>query len=453
MVFERVSLQRSIPMLFGFVLLMISALPAAAISLLRDADIEYALTKIATPVLQAAGLSPNRVKILLVNDDSFNAFVIDSRTIFLNYGLVLKVSDSSMLQAVIAHEAAHIQNGHISRRIENFKSAQGTSGLGLALAVLAAAAGAGEAAGGIALGTQSAAQRSFLAHTRAEESSADRSAASYMLYAGIDPRGLVRLHEAFVDQELLSAVRQDPYVRSHPLSRDRARAARAFVEANVPEKIELNTETEYWFQRARAKISAFTRSPKWTMRRASSEAEADIRLMREAVAYHRQNELGASLSKMNAALQERPNDAYYLDLKGQILMENRRWSDALSAYEQALELTPSNALILAGYGKALLASGQSRKAIEIMEKAHNRDFRNPRLLRDMAVAYAQTGQNGMASLVTAERYALSGRILDAGVHARRAVALLPRGSAAWRRAEDVLIAAERAQKGKRKRNR
>jgi len=156
---------------------------------------------------------------------------------------------------------------------------------------------------------------------------------------------------------------------------------------------------------------------------------------------------------MNAALQERPNDAYYLDLKGQILMENRRWSDALSAYEQALALPPSNALILAGYGKALLASGQSRKAIEIMEKARNRDFSNPRLLRDMAVAYAQTGQNGMASLVTAERYALSGRILDAGVHARRAVALLPRGSAAWRRAEDVLIAAERAQKGKRKRNR
>ena len=85
-----------------------------------------------------------------------------------------------------------------------------------------------------------------------------------------------------------------------------------------------------------------------------------------------------------------------------------------------------------------------------MERSRNLDFRNALVLRDMSQAYAKTGQNGMAALVTAERYALSGRFEDAGLHAKRAVALLPRGSATWRRAQDVLLAYEQIQKRKRR---
>ena len=68
------------------------------------------------------------------------------------------------------------------------------------------------------------------------------------------------------------------------------------------------------------------------------------------------------------------------------------------------------------------------------------------MMRDLAVAYARTGNPGMASLATAERYALLGRFEDAGIHAKRAVGLLPRGSAGWNRAQDVLDAAKTAGK-------
>ncbi len=172
--------------------------------------------------------------------------------------------------------------------------------------------------------------------------------------------------------------------------------------------------------------------------------------MREAVAFHRQTNLRKSLNALGGALAQRPNDAYYHELKGQILMENRRWSEALSAYRRAVDLAPSEPLILGGYGRALLAAGKPKQAIQAMEKARSRDFRDARLLRDMSLAYAKTGQNGMAALVTAERYALQGRMDDAGRHAKRASSLLPRGSATWRRAQDVLIAAEQYQKRKNK---
>lgn len=450
MVIDRLSRLASIPaILLSALFLIASALPSAAINLLRDADIEHGLNRLAAPILNAAGLNAKRVRILVVNDSSFNAFVVDSQTIFVNYGLILKVTSPEMLQAVIGHEAAHIANGHLSRRMQNMRSARSASGLGIALAVLAAAAGAGEAAAGIAAGTQSSALRGFLAHTRAEESSADRSAAGYLTRAGITPQGLVDLHQIFAGQDLLSTANQDPYMRSHPLSRDRLRAAKAYV-ASFGDQSKPNADADYWFARVRGKLSAYTRAPKWTQRRAREEASKDIRLMREAVAYHRQRNLKKSLQALNGALAQRPNDAYYHDLKGQIYLENRRWNDALSAYRRAVDLAPSEPLILGGYGRSLLAAGQPKQAIKAMEKARARDFRDTRLLRDLSLAYAKTGQNGMAALVTAERYALQGRMEDAGRHATRASALLPRGSAAWRRAQDVLVAAEQYQKRKNK---
>ncbi|MEL0436421.1 M48 family metalloprotease [Phycobacter sp. K97] len=451
MTFDRFSRLASIPALaFCLMAYAATAVQAASIGLLRDADVEYALNRLAAPVLQAAGLNAKRMKILVVNESSYNAFVLDSQTIFIHYGLILKSHSPEMLQAVIAHEAAHIANGHIARRMQNMRSAGSAAGLGLALAALAAAAGAGgEAASGIAIGTQSSALRGFLSHTRAEESSADRSAAGYLSRAGVSPKGLVDLHQTFAGQEVLSARHQDPYMRSHPLSRDRIRAAQAYV-ASHGDLSAPNPEADYWFARLRGKLSGFIRAPKWTLRRAGEEAHKDIRLMREAIAYHRLKNRKKALAAINAAISLRPADAYYAELKGQILMENREWNAALSAYQSAVSLAPRDPLILASYGRAQLAAGQPKAAIQTLEKSRGIDFRNSFLLRDMAQAYAQTKQTGLAALVTAERYALQGRLDDAGIHAKRATALLPTGSPAWRRAQDVLVAYERSEKRKRR---
>ncbi|WP_171122207.1 MULTISPECIES: M48 family metalloprotease [unclassified Ruegeria] len=451
MAFERVSRLASIPaLLLIAVTWFSSAIQTAAQSLIRDPDIEYGLRELAFPVLRAAGLNTNRVQILVVNDSTFNAFVIDYNAIYLNYGLILTVESPEMLQAVIAHEAAHIANGHLARRVANLKAAQRNAQLGTALALVVAAAGGGEAAAGIAAGTSGSALRSFLAHTRAEESSADRSAASYLRWAGISPSGMVALHQKFAGQELLSTINQDPYMRSHPTSRERLRAAEAFME-EFGDKAQPNQSADYWFARTKGKLSAFLRSPTWTMRRAKEESARDIRLMREAAAYHQNRDLANARAAVNQALDIRPDDPFYYELKGQILLENRKVQDAVAAYGKAVDLAPNNALILAGYGRALLAQGQTNNALQVLEKARNRDYRNARLMQDLGVAYAKIGNKGMASAVTAERYALQGRLADAGIHARRAVGQLPEGSPGWQRAQDVLIASEQAKKTKRKR--
>ncbi len=428
--------------LLSLCLALIAAPPARALTVLRDADIEYALGELAKPIFGAAGLSPSQVRVLVVDDPSLNAFVADNAHILLHSGMILKLESAEALQAVLAHEAAHIANGHISRRVANMRNARTAAGLGLILAGVAATQNA-EAGIGLAAGTQSAVLRNFLAHTRAEEAAADQSSVRYMARAGIDPQGAVDVMEIFRGQEALSVSRQDPYMLSHPMSRDRLRALKGFAAA-YGDTGPGNPAAEYWFQRAKGKLSAFQRNPSWTLRRARDSGSQDIRLMREAVAHHKRADLTKALGAMDGALRLRPNDPFLLDLKGQILLESRQAQAAVATYRQATRFAGGNALIEAGLGRALLAAGDARAALQALERARGRDGQDPRLMRDLAVAYAQIGQTGQASVATAERYALQGRMKDAALHAERAMALLPRGSAAWRRAEDVAITAKAA---------
>jgi len=426
---------------------VIAAAPARAQSLIRDAEIEYALAKVAEPLITAAGLSPGNVRVLVVKNSKLNAFVIDANHILIHSGLILKVERVAELQAVIAHEVAHIANGHLSRRAVNARIAGTAAKFGLLLSVaVAAASGNSEAAAGVAIGSANSARRVFFGHTRAEEASADLSALRYMSARGIDPQAMADVLDLFRGQEALSVGRQDPYVRTHPLSRDRIRAVRGYAAA-YKTTVRPQPEAEYWFARAQAKLGGFLRNPGWTLRRVAANDRSDAALMRRAIAYHRVPQPDRALAQIDALIARRPNDPFLHDLKGQILLESRRTAAAVSAYARAVDLAPREALILAGYGRALLALNTAqgaRRALPVLERARARDPRDPRLMRDLAVAYAKTGNRGMASLATAERYALLGRLPDAEIHAKRAVGLLPRGSAGWNRAQDVLHAAKTA---------
>ncbi len=421
-----------------------AATVAGAVGLLRDAGMERALNELARPILTAAGLSPGRVRVVVVDASSLNAFVIDGNAIFIHAGLLARMETPEQFQAVIAHEAAHIANGHLSRRIANARASSRMAALGILLAAAAGAAGAnGEAVAGIAAGSAGTARRSFLSHTRSEEASADQSSIRYLLNAGVNPNGAIEVIELFRGQEALSASRQDPYNRSHPLTNDRYRALQALVAANPGRGADASNEQKYWFARAKGVLTAFQRAPTWTLRRA--KGNSDVATMRRAIAYHRQANTSKAIAEVQSLVAARPNDPYFRDLQGQILLESRQFNAAVQAYANANRLAPNNALILGSYGRALLAqnSAQSnRKALDVLVKARARDGRDSRILRDLGVAYARAGKSGMAALSGAERHALRGRIQDAATLARRAAGLLPQGSSGWQRAQDIIRTAE-----------
>ena len=418
-------------------IITVHATSAQSIGLLRDPDIEHGLQELADPILLSAGIKSNNIKVLIVNDLSLNAFVIDNHHIFIHAGLVLKLTSAEQLQSVIAHEAAHIANGHIARRVANIKRAKVSSAFGVLLAVAAVAGGESKVGAGIALGTASSAQRVFLAHTRVEEASADQAALRYLSHAKVNPGSMSEVFKIFKGQMNLSLERQDPYTRSHPLNRDRIRAINAYTSAATI--LNKNQTHSYWFKRIQAKLSGFLRTPKWTLTHAKGDDE--INLMRQAIANHRIGKGSLAKRKIDQLISIHPKDPYYKELQGQILLENNEYTAAIKAYAKAAQLAPVNAQILGSYGRSLLAvntRSNNLTALKNLRKARELDNRDARILRDIAIAFARAGNEGQAVLAIAERYALLGDLKNATLQAAKAEGLLSRGSIAWQRAQDIL---------------
>ena len=400
--------------------------------LLRDAEIERSLRLIAQPILNSAGLGGGSVQILIVNDRSMNAFVTGGRNIFVNYGLVTRLETVEELQAVLAHEIGHITGGHISQRAASAAQARTAAGLGFLLgAAVGAASGEAGAGAGIIAGSASAAKTGFLTHTRAQETSADQSSLRYLQNAGIDPSAALKVFKLFEGQDLLTAKRRDPYAQTHPLTAQRMATVRSFVAAYKPRPSKQAAKADYWYARMRAKFIAFTGNPKSVLRKVGTTDNSEIAIYTRAIAYHFKPDPKNAGREIAKLLRKWPNDPYYNELNGQFL-------------------APQESLILAGLGRAQNAVGDHKGSLRTLKSAYAKDPRDGRMLRELAVAYAKNKQNGWASLVTAERYALRGNFKLAATHANRAQSLLPAGSTGWLKAQDIIIQAKKIGSKKRR---
>ncbi len=420
---------------------------AATQTLIRDAEIERTLDLIARPILQAAGLGRNSARILIVNNPRMNAFVAGGNNIFVHSGLLRRLKSIDQIRAVLAHEAGHITGGHLTRRNQAIGGARNTAGLGLLLAVASALAGGREGAAAVALLSAEVANRGLMQHSRAEESSADQAGLRYMVAAGADPRAIIEVMKMFDGQEALSSARSDPYVRTHPIWSTRLRYIEDKV-ASAPRGKPASDTEKYWHARMVAKFNGFVLAPRDTLRRYRND-KSEIGTLARAVAYHRFPDVKKSISEIDRLIGMRPNDPFYRELKGQFLLEGGKVGPAVTAYRNAANLAPKEALILAGLGRALIAANQpkaTQEAMSVLKRANALDATISSVLRDLAVGYARLGQKGNASLATAERMALLGRLRDAQIHATRAVRLLPQGSAGWRKAQDILTVTKRALK-------
>ena len=420
------------------------SLPASAQGLIRDAEIEASLRQIAKPLLKQAGMPSGGVKFFIVNSNKMNAFVLNGRNIFINYGLIQRLKTPEQLQAVIAHEIAHISGGHFAQRVGSLRNAQNNAVLGLILGLAVAAAGEPGAAAGIISGTGSAAQRGFFAHTRSQEEESDRIGLRIMMNAGINPNAMVEVLEIFEGQDLLTAKRRDPYAQTHPLMAERLATVRAIASANQDRAYKVSPTTTYYYNRMRAKFAGFIGNPSATLRRIGKSDNSETAVYARAIAYHKLPNRKKAAQEIAKLLKIRPDDPFYNELNGQFQLENGNPQAAIASYQRAIALAPREPQILAGLGRAQLAGGQSKAALGTLQKAYARDSKDSRMLRDLATAYAKTGQPGLASLVTAERFALQGNFGVARTHANRALSLLPNGSVGANKARDILVVAERA---------
>ena len=428
--------------------------PVAAQSILRDAETEALLADMSKPLIEAAGLQPSNVEIVMIADNSINAFVAGGQIVYIHSGLITQADNANMVQGVIAHELGHVTGGHIVRMADGMKTATGIMLLSLLLGAAAMAAGAGEAGAGLLSMGQQAALGKFLAFSRVQESSADAAGVTYLNKAGISGQGLVAFFKKLQNQEYRYGYNsKDAYDRTHPLSRERVTTLVDTLQSAPAWSKPSDAALEARFARVKAKLKGYVLDPPVVMTQYPESDQTVPARYARAYAWHRGAYPDKATREVDALLRTAPHDPYFLELKGQILLESGKPKEALPALREAVQLTGYNPLITSMFGHALIATEDRTnfaEAEQVLRSAIAKDNRNPFAWYQLGVVYDRKGDLARAALASAERFNLQGQPRLAFANARVAMAGIPRGSADWVRAQDIMMVTEPETKRRKK---
>jgi predicted Zn-dependent protease len=414
--------------------------------IIRDAEIEQLLRDYTSPVLRVAGLGQRNIRIVIINDRAFNAFVIDAKRIFINAGAMMDAETPNQIVGVLAHETGHIAGGHLSKLRAELANAQTAAILALLLglgAVAATATSRGNVGGNpmaAIVGPQAVIMRSLLAYQRQQEEQADRAGVNFLTQTGQSAKGMYDTFKRFADQQLFASQYADPYVQSHPMPAERIVALAEVARANPYWDKKDPPELQLRHDLVRAKLFGYLDRPDTLLRRYPTSNTSLAARYARAVSSYRHSDLRTALAQVDSLIQSQPNNPYFYELKGQALVDSGRGQEAIAPLRHAISLAPDPTLIHVQLGQALIGANDPAlvdEAISNLRKALASDTEIPDAYDHLAIAYGRKGDLADADLASAQAAFNRGSFPTARQLAGRAKGRFAIGSPGWVKADDI----------------
>lgn len=432
------------------------AAPARAqgLPLIRDTEIEFLLNDYSQKIFKAAGLGTGRVTVRIVNNEAFNAFVIDGRNVFMHTGTLMQANTPNEVIGVLAHEAGHISGGHMAalraRIAKDQTRALLVQILGIGAMIGGAVAGGdsgreiGSAGQGVMMGGNELIMRGLTAERRSQESAADQAGLSFLNATQQSGRGMLATFERFAGQELFSDAHRDAFARTHPVASDRLARLRQLVETSPYYDVKDPPELQLRHDMVRAKLSGYMESPATVFNRyPASDTSLPARYAR-AIASFRQGGGGLeqALALTEALIRDRPSNPYFWEIKGDFLQKAGRPHEAIPPLRKALQLHKGDApLVSVQLAQALLQTKEAQRAdeaIDLLRKAVQREPDNATAYNTLGQAYYDKGMLAQSELARAQGLFYFGALKQAQEFAKRAQAGLKPGSPDWVKADDII---------------
>lgn len=355
----------------GAVFLMLSLFPfcAYSLSIINDEETESYIQEILKPIYTTAGIPFNRNEIYIVNDPSLNAFVSDGNNMFIYTGTIINADDTNELSGVLAHETGHIMGGHILRQKLRWQDMQKFSLASLVLASAAGiASGRGDVAAAIMLGSGSSSISAMTAYQVQEERSADEAAVSILQKLGQSPSGMARFMNKIKIQNRLQGHIETPYFRTHPMTIERI----SFLEnAAKKSKGKTSSNLDAKLQRIKAKLVGFLMKPAATRRIYPPEDSSINARYANTIADLQEFKYASAIQKIDNLLKEEPKNPHFMELKGQIYMEQGKVSHARKEFASALKIIPDSALFKYNLAQTILEDKHSKTDLTEVAKMLN----------------------------------------------------------------------------------
>lgn len=422
------------------ILCVIFATPGYAASLINDTETERVITDLIAPLAAAADIPDGRLRVHIVGDNQFNAFVMGGEDVYVYTGLLTQIKSPDALQAVVAHELGHTIGGHMTQMSDRMSAEMLRTMIIQALGIGLMAVGGDPSLGaGVLAGSSGVAQQSMLAFTRDEERIADDMGLKLMVRAGLNPDGFVQVFEQMGHMTGALESRINPNRINHPLTAERLNNVRAQIEKMDSDYTPTNAPTDAQraeFELVRAKLIGYLDSAENVATAYPKSDTSDAALYAHAIAYMRGGNLDAARTTTLALIDRAPDNPYFYELLGDVEYQLGHYDDSVSAYEKSLELTDNApqietalALVLSERNK----SGDRARAIELCKRAL--------LTSPMPLTYwvlARAYDDGRADWARAEYYHMMGKKELAREYARRARKSLKPNTPEYIKSGDIL---------------
>ena len=413
---------------------------ANAATLINDTEIENKITEIILPVARAADIPEKRLKVYIVNDDDFNAFVRGGEDVFIYTGLLKQIKNPNALRAVVAHELGHTIGGHMvqisARMHDEMVRTMIIQALGVGLMV----AGGNPTAGvGVMAGASGIAQQSLLSFSRDEERMADDMAVDLMVKANQDPNGLIEVFEQMHDITGEFEKRVNPNRINHPLTGERINNAKSKIGKikKTPKKtasVVARENSEY--EMLRAKLIGYLNTDKNVITQYPYSNKSDAAIYARAIANMRAGDLTAAKTGTQTLINRNPNNPYFYELLGDIEFQFGAYDDSVNAYEKSLKLSKNApqietalALVLSERNKP----GDKERATELCKRV---------ILKEPSpLAYwilARVSEGAVADWAMAEFYNMNNDIKNARKYAKLAQKKSKKDSPEYIKSDDIL---------------
>ena len=415
---------------------------------IRDAETEQLLREYSAAILRTAGLTQQNIRIVIINDRSFNAFVADGHRIFINSGTLSEATTPNEVIGVLAHETGHLAGGHLAKMREQLKNASTQSilatVLGVGAMVAAAQSGsvnASNASMAALMAPQEVIRRTLLSYIRGQEEQADRAGVKFLTATGQSPKGMYDTFKRLSDQILFSARFADPYTQSHPMPAERVASLAELAKASPYWDKKDPPELQQRHDLMRAKLYGFMDRPDAVARRyPPSDTSLPARYAR-AISAYKHSDLRGAFAQIDGLIQAQPNNPYFYELTGQALLESGQVAAAIPPLRHAAQAAPNPALIQIMLAQALIASKDAKaadEAVALLRTALAKEPESSEGYTQLAMAYGRKGDLAQADLSSALAAVMRGDARTARDLATRAKTRFPVGSPGWVKADDIV---------------
>ena len=413
---------------------------ARAATLINDTEIERGITQIIAPVARAAKIPSDRLKIYIVNDDDFNAFVRGGEDVFIYTGLLKQIKSPNALRAVVAHELGHTIGGHMVQMADRERAEMMRTLIIQALGVGLMVAGGNPTAGvGVLAGSTGIAQQSMLSFTRDEERIADDFAVDLMVAADENPNGLIEVFEQMRDMHGEFETRINPNRVNHPLTSERLNNTKTKIKnlKNLPTKsAEQIAHENLEYDMLRAKLIGYLDNEKTVLTKYPYSNKSDAAIYARAIANMRAGNLNVAKTGTQTLIKRHPDSPYFYELLGDIEFQYGHYDDSIDAYEQSLKLLSDAPQIETALALVLSERGRDGDMIRARELCKHV------ILTDASpLAYwilARTTDGGESDWAMAEFYKMNGDTQNAKKYAKSAQKKSKKNSPEYIKSGDIL---------------